>query len=172
MQFQNNVDKTYSKNSDHTCTFRLFSEPCQTCDCLSRFTQISGVYDIVIGGDLKSVYCSFESSHTWTVRWMLYLYLISTFSCVVVDDNTTNQFVPYSSVHFINDAIHVQFRHKQDLHNYGVLHLMPIVRLLVYSAKNVQIPFLFYIQSPLTSTHLLSLLIQLLKCASILQKWH
>ncbi|XP_065939394.1 angiopoietin-4-like [Magallana gigas] len=53
----------YVDRRNGICTY----DRCQDCECVSTFTQISGVYGVVIGGDLKSVYCSFESSHTWTV---------------------------------------------------------------------------------------------------------
>lgn len=33
----------------------------------------TGVYGIVIGGDLKKIYCSFEERYTWTVRKALAL---------------------------------------------------------------------------------------------------
>lgn len=58
------------RNNTITHLIPFFSDRCQSCDCVSTFTQISGVYGIVIGGDLKSVYCSFERSHTLTVREM------------------------------------------------------------------------------------------------------
>lgn len=78
------------RNNTITHLIPFFSDRCQSCDCVSTFTQISGVYGIFIGWDPKSVYCSFEGSHTWTVREMLYLYNIYIFQCFVVD-KTTNQ---------------------------------------------------------------------------------
>lgn len=51
----------------------FFSDECQTCDCVSQFMGETGVYGIVIGGDLKKMYCSFEESYTWTVRKALAL---------------------------------------------------------------------------------------------------
>ncbi|XP_048742448.2 fibrinogen-like protein 1 [Ostrea edulis] len=37
------------------------------CNYLSQTTQISGVYIIVLDGEPKQVYCSFESGASWTV---------------------------------------------------------------------------------------------------------
>lgn len=45
-----------------------FVDLCETCDCVSTYTQKSGVYAVMIAGDLKNVYCSFEGNLVWTVR--------------------------------------------------------------------------------------------------------
>lgn len=45
------------------CTY----DGCQSCDCVSTFTQKPGVYGIVIDGDSKHVFCSIEVNHTWIV---------------------------------------------------------------------------------------------------------
>lgn len=66
------------RNNPITYIISFFSDRCQDCECVSTFTQISGVYGVVIGGDLKSVYCSFESSHTWTVREMFNFFSLIT----------------------------------------------------------------------------------------------
>lgn len=57
----------------HSIVDFFFSDECQTCDCVSQFMGETGVYGIVIGGDLKKMYCSFEESYTWTVRKALAL---------------------------------------------------------------------------------------------------
>ena len=46
----------------------FFLDVCETCDCVSTYTQKSGVYRVVIAGDPKHVYCSFEGSLVWIVR--------------------------------------------------------------------------------------------------------
>lgn len=51
----------------------FFPDECQTCDCVSQFMGKTGVYAIVIGGDSKEIYCSFEERYTWTVRKALAL---------------------------------------------------------------------------------------------------
>lgn len=53
-------------NTNQSLVF--FSDECQTCDCVSQFMGKTGVYGIVIGGDPKNIYCSFEGRYTWTVR--------------------------------------------------------------------------------------------------------
>uniref|UniRef100_K1Q0Y6 Angiopoietin-related protein 6 n=1 Tax=Magallana gigas TaxID=29159 RepID=K1Q0Y6_MAGGI len=53
----------YVDRRNRICTY----DECQTCDCVSQFMGETGVYGIVIGGDLKKMYCSFEESYTWTV---------------------------------------------------------------------------------------------------------
>lgn len=51
----------------------LFPDGFQTCQDISRFTQKSGVYGIILAGDPKHVFCSVEVNHTWTVRYLLFL---------------------------------------------------------------------------------------------------
>nr|XP_022302030.1 fibrinogen-like protein 1 isoform X2 [Crassostrea virginica]XP_022302031.1 fibrinogen-like protein 1 isoform X2 [Crassostrea virginica] len=45
----------------------VYGDLCETCDCISTYTQKSGVYRIFIAGDPKHVYCSFEGNLVWTV---------------------------------------------------------------------------------------------------------
>ncbi|XP_062597398.1 fibrinogen-like protein 1, partial [Saccostrea cucullata] len=42
-------------------------EECNDCDCVSTHTQKSGIYGVVLAGEQKQVYCSFETLYSWTV---------------------------------------------------------------------------------------------------------
>ena len=54
----------------------LLKDDCQSCDCVGASTQTSGVYEIMIGGDRKLVYCSFEAGLSWTVSLVLHVLLL------------------------------------------------------------------------------------------------
>lgn len=40
----------------------FYSDGCQSCDCVSTFTQKSGVYSFTLDGDSEHVYYSIEAS--------------------------------------------------------------------------------------------------------------
>lgn len=58
---------------NHTPYF--FPDGFQTCGGISRFTQKSGVYGIVLARDPKHVFCSVEVNHTWAVRYQSVIFL-------------------------------------------------------------------------------------------------